>query len=123
MVPVVEEPPGRSFTVQVTAVLVEPVTLAEKRTDAARLREGFFGAMVTATVGAGGFGGGDCVEDPPPLDAQPARSGSRQSSWKSRGRMWVQVWKGSAEGTTVRGDRKRAEVVRMVERRRLKINS
>jgi len=90
MVPMVGLPPGTSSIVQVTVVLEEPVTFAEKRTELARPREGFFGEMVTATLpeGDGGFGAGDGVpvDEPPPLDAQPARSGNRQTSWSSRGR-------------------------------------
>jgi len=89
MVPRVAEPLAVSLTNQETVVLLEPVTVEEKVKESPARILAVVGATETAiVVGAGGSGVGDfVVEEPPPLVAQPARSGNRQRSWRSRGRM------------------------------------
>lgn len=105
MVPRVAEPLAVSLTNQETAVLLEPVTVDEKVKESPARMLAVVGATETATVlAAGGSGAGDFgVEEPPPLVAQPARSGNRQRSWRSRGRILDKFGSSGSKGQLYEG--------------------
>ena len=89
MMPRAAEPLAVPLTNHETAVLVEPVTVAEKVKELPARMLAVVGATEMVTVFAvGGSGAGDFdVEEPLPPAAQPVISGTRQRSWMSRARM------------------------------------
>jgi hypothetical protein len=65
-------PPGMPFTLQLTAVLVEFVTVAVRVSEVPNKSEALVGVTVTAM--AGGGGGGEALTEPAPPPAQPIES-------------------------------------------------
>lgn len=89
MVPRAVEPLAVPLTNQETAVLVEPVTVAEKVKESPARILAVVGATETATVFVvGGSGAGDFVVELLLPVAQPAKNGKSRRRGGSRGRMY-----------------------------------
>jgi hypothetical protein len=65
-------PPGMPFTLQLTAVLVEFVTVAVRVSEVPNKSEALVGVTVRATAGV--VGGGEALTEPAPPPTQPSKS-------------------------------------------------
>lgn len=74
-------PPGMPFTLQLTAVSMEFVTVAVRDSEVPNKSEALVGVTVTAT--AGGGGGGEALTEPAPPPTQPSRSDPAERSRKN----------------------------------------